>query len=711
MSQATKVKGVFDLNTAGGCKRLLSLLVALVIVLSFFAQLISTDGGRIKVEKIRIDARGATLEGELYYPAGTTDEDKYPAVVIVPGAGSINYQLRSFAEEFAKRDYVVFSINAYGSGASETPVYNENDQGILEYNIFGTPMGCLDAVDFVRTLQFVDQENIGVMGHSQGSRRSGYAALMDCGYYTLNDILLTVLNEKLGVEISAADLEKNADDIAAERLDASGLNAYNILKEQETENYNTMIKGACLIGSTAEYVNPTAQVTVAGHEVTRNCQVNLCIINGTFDYGYVGFNNSENVKNAWYIPLEEDVVQGAYYSVNDYEGTNSIVGTFREDTASNDEMLAEAIQNRTLRTVLLTQETHSKEFFSSRTTSMAIDFFNQVLGANTTTAATDPSSMTFVWREFLNFFAMLAMLGCLIPLVRLIAMTAKYKPCITNRRTLAIERNAKLGNIIVIVGTIVLNGLAIYLTNSGKSIIAFNTNSVFPLMITCWSPIYFLEFLAAAGVILTIIYLLVTKGFNSFKAFLKDNFTIGLKNIIKCLAVSVIFILFGYLLMSLVQYLFYQDFRIWMVMFSPLTADQWLIVIRYALLVLPFMFITNVTTNFLGDVSKGKKSDNLDVLVTVAIAVAGVWALAGVTHIVDYSGLTPGQSITSFMLTYGAIIYLPIMTFISRKIYQATKNVWIGTFVSSLLLAWMLVCMSGTNSMYVPQTWITNFLG
>lgn len=293
MSQATKVKGVFDLNTAGGCKRLLSLLVALVIVLSFFAQLISTDGGRIKVEKIRIDARGATLEGELYYPAGTTDEDKYPAVVIVPGAGSINYQLRSFAEEFAKRDYVVFSINAYGSGASETPVYNENDQGILEYNIFGTPMGCLDAVDFVRTLQFVDQENIGVMGHSQGSRRSGYAALMDCGYYTLNDILLTVLNEKLGVEISAADLEKNADDIAAERLDASGLNAYNILKEQEAENYNTMIKGACLIGSTAEYVNPTAQVTVAGHEVTRNCQVNLCIINGTFDYGYVGFNNSE----------------------------------------------------------------------------------------------------------------------------------------------------------------------------------------------------------------------------------------------------------------------------------------------------------------------------------------------------------------------------------------------------------------------------------
>lgn len=164
----TTKKKIFDLSTALGCKRVLAVLVAVILLCSLFAQLISTDGGRIKVEDIAIDARGATLEGELYYPVGTTDEDKYPAVVIVPGAGVIYAQMRSFAEELAKRNYVVFNINAYGSGASETPVYNENDQGVLEYNIFGTPMGCLDAVDFVRTLQFVDQENIGVMGHSQG---------------------------------------------------------------------------------------------------------------------------------------------------------------------------------------------------------------------------------------------------------------------------------------------------------------------------------------------------------------------------------------------------------------------------------------------------------------------------------------------------------------------------------------------------------------
>ena len=151
------MKKFFNLNSAKGCKRLALTLIALIVLFSLCAQLLTTDGGRIKVEKITIDARGAALEGELYYPVGTTDEDSYPGVVIVPGAGNIYQMLRCYAEELAHRGYVVFSINAYGSGASETPVYNENDQGILEYNIFGTPMGCLDAVNFMRGLEFVDK--------------------------------------------------------------------------------------------------------------------------------------------------------------------------------------------------------------------------------------------------------------------------------------------------------------------------------------------------------------------------------------------------------------------------------------------------------------------------------------------------------------------------------------------------------------------------
>jgi len=67
----------------------MALFIAIVVLAGFFAALISSDGGKIKIEGIMIDARGAELSGDLYYPAGTTDMDSYPAVIVVPGAGVI----------------------------------------------------------------------------------------------------------------------------------------------------------------------------------------------------------------------------------------------------------------------------------------------------------------------------------------------------------------------------------------------------------------------------------------------------------------------------------------------------------------------------------------------------------------------------------------------------------------------------------------------
>ena len=62
----------------------------------------------------------------------------------------------------------------------------------------------------------------------------------------------------------------------------------------------------------------------------------------------------------------------------------------------------------------------------------------------------------------------------------------------------------------------------------------------------------------------------------------------------------------------------------------------------------------------LSDMTIGKKGPTLDLIVTIALAVAGVWALCGITHIVDYGGFMPGKSVTSFLLTYGAVLFLPL---------------------------------------------------
>lgn len=92
-----------SVKTPAGCRQIIAILIAIILACSFIAQMISTNGGQIKIEKVAFDVRGASLSGELYYPAFTTDEDSYPAVVVVAGAGIINYQMRSFGEELAKR--------------------------------------------------------------------------------------------------------------------------------------------------------------------------------------------------------------------------------------------------------------------------------------------------------------------------------------------------------------------------------------------------------------------------------------------------------------------------------------------------------------------------------------------------------------------------------------------------------------------------------
>ena len=120
----------FSFKTKEGCSRLLALFIILILLSSFLGQLSQTDGGAIKIESIVLDAQGAELNGELYYPAGTTSNDKLPAVIVNHGGGCIYGTMKNIAQEIARRGFVVFNVSAYGSGLSAQPDYDDAGQGI-----------------------------------------------------------------------------------------------------------------------------------------------------------------------------------------------------------------------------------------------------------------------------------------------------------------------------------------------------------------------------------------------------------------------------------------------------------------------------------------------------------------------------------------------------------------------------------------------------
>ena len=102
-----------SLHSEQGCKRLLAICLAVILVFSCAAHLLTTDWGSVKIERVAFDARGAKIDAELYYPVGTTDEDKLPAVVVTHGAGCTFGVTRGIAEELARRGFVVLNVNGY----------------------------------------------------------------------------------------------------------------------------------------------------------------------------------------------------------------------------------------------------------------------------------------------------------------------------------------------------------------------------------------------------------------------------------------------------------------------------------------------------------------------------------------------------------------------------------------------------------------------
>jgi pimeloyl-ACP methyl ester carboxylesterase len=146
--------------------------ISWVIILAgcVLANAIQTAGG-VKVEKVTYQgASGVRLAALLYKPPGATAEHKAPAVMVSHGLINTREMQSAFAIELARRGFVVLAIDMTGHGWSG---------GVVRSDGFGGP----DSLKYLRSLPFVDVNNIGLEGHSLGGGpvQAAAAALPD-GY-------------------------------------------------------------------------------------------------------------------------------------------------------------------------------------------------------------------------------------------------------------------------------------------------------------------------------------------------------------------------------------------------------------------------------------------------------------------------------------------------------------------------------------------------
>ncbi|MGY3588183.1 pimeloyl-ACP methyl ester carboxylesterase [Bradyrhizobium sp. USDA 4341] len=129
--------------------------VVLIVAGGLLAHLTQTAGG-IRIEDVRFKgAKGNTMSALLYIPPNATPQIPAPGILAVHGYINSRETQDGFAIEFARRGYVVLALDQTGHGYSDPPSFA---------NGFGGP----DGLAYLRSLPFVDKENIGLEGHSMG---------------------------------------------------------------------------------------------------------------------------------------------------------------------------------------------------------------------------------------------------------------------------------------------------------------------------------------------------------------------------------------------------------------------------------------------------------------------------------------------------------------------------------------------------------------
>ncbi len=130
--------------------------MTLVLIGSLLAHFTQTGGGDISVKEIRFaGSDGNLMSALLYIPEQASIKNPAPGILAIHGYINSRETQSGFAIEFARRGYVVLALDQTGHGYSDPPAFA---------NGFGGP----DGLAYLRSLPFVDNQKIGLEGHSMG---------------------------------------------------------------------------------------------------------------------------------------------------------------------------------------------------------------------------------------------------------------------------------------------------------------------------------------------------------------------------------------------------------------------------------------------------------------------------------------------------------------------------------------------------------------
>ena len=228
------------------------------------------------------------------------------------------------------------------------------------------------------------------------------------------------------------------------------------------------------------------------------------------------------------------------------------------------------------------------------------------------------------------------------------------------------------------------------------------SSDFFPLWPAFWLAPIFLGLFAAVSLIELAVCCAIDKKRYGSTNLPQLNIGLGLKGVLKSLLMAFILVLAGYATLALVKYLFNQDYRMWMFAFDELKVEHW----WYVLLTMAFTFVQLAISGAM--LNYHRRTDIpewLDELLTVLFNSIGIWLVALINILVLHSG---GAMFSNWQFTYQFLLAVPVTVYLCRRLYKVTRSVWLGAFVTGLILGWSFVAPAGYIIYHAPG-WFSVF--
>lgn len=127
---------------------------------------IITGWGNVRITNITlVGDNGCEFTGLLYVPKNASNATPAPAYLCSHGYSGNARNHESWSMEYARRGFVVLSIDNFGSGDGEFNDSHSEDRSLSNADNL---MAANEMLDYLFTLPFVDKENVVVGGHSMG---------------------------------------------------------------------------------------------------------------------------------------------------------------------------------------------------------------------------------------------------------------------------------------------------------------------------------------------------------------------------------------------------------------------------------------------------------------------------------------------------------------------------------------------------------------